>query len=175
VTKKTYNELRPTIQTGDCILWQGSGIISRAIRLWSKYSHASLVVRFHDKALAERVYLIEALTHGLKLTALSERSRGYKGNVFHLSVPLSHAQRTIILADALHKCSITKGYDYKGLFLNMLGRINHDASNYICSEFVFDEMILCGYVRPRKKTPRPGDLPEWLGGELTQIIVQKQR
>ena len=123
-----YLKYREKIRTGDAILWKGKGIISWLIRRWSKYSHASLVIRLHKyKDFVNRVFMVEALSHGLKLTLLSKRIKDYDGEVFWLPVKMDEGQRVKTIRYALVECAETDGYDYEGLFKNVFGRVSQDA------------------------------------------------
>lgn len=165
-----YKDLRSNIKTGDCILWQGESLLSRVIRYFSEYSHASLVIRLNEyEGLKDRVFLVEALSYGLKLKLLSERIRDYDGKVFHFEVPLEIDERDRIRAFSLIKCAEGIPYDYHSLFWNALGRVNMDAKRYFCSEFVWAAWRAVGFVGQVGTAPRPGDIPKWVKGKLARI------
>lgn len=163
---RPYSKIRPEIHTGDAILFQGNGIISRMIRHWSDMSHAALVIRLRRYSdLGGRVFLVEALSHGLKLRLLSDVIRGYNGRIFHLGMGASKRQRLKILEFALTECATTEGYDYEGLFGNIFGRVNRDARRYFCSEWVWFAWEFGGVIPKSSnmiKAPTPGDLVKWV-------------
>ena len=168
-----YYALRDQIKTGDAILWNGAGLISSAIRRWSKFSHVSLVVRMPDyDRLKERVFMVEALNHGLEFTLLSNQLEGYSGQAHWMSVGMTTEQQSLSRAHALLECASTTGYDYKSLFRNVLGRVSMDARHYFCSEFVWFNYIYAGRVEATKKAPRPGDLVDWVSDPLACEPVQ---
>ncbi len=155
-----YERARQRMATGDVILWKGNGLISRAIRLWTPFSHASLVLRLKEfKGLKDRRFLLEALASGIELRLLSRRLNGYKGEAWWFPLLDEYqGKRAEIAAWALNQ--VGKGYDYGSLIRNMLGRVNADARSYFCSEFVFLAYKRAGIVRG-VKAPRPGDIPDW--------------
>ena len=169
-----YSDIRPNIRTGDCILWKGDSWVSRQILRFSAYSHVSLVVRL-DKysAMADRVFLVEALGNGIVFRLLSERMKDYNGRVFFFGVNLLQHQRDDIRDSSLLNVTRNVKYDYKSLFRNLAGRVNMDADKYICSEYVWAEWLNVNFVKPFKptkrhpqgKAPTPGDLPNWARGQ----------
>jgi len=157
-----YAELRHKMKTGDAILWTGSGIISWLIRLKSKRSHASLVVRLKKyQGLRDRVFLVEALAGGLELRLLSERVHGYRGSVSLVSTDLNGGQRRVCRNRALVKCAEGIKYDYGSLFRNILGRVSVNVRRFFCSEFVWWIWQEASYVEKNTKAPVPGDLEEY--------------
>jgi hypothetical protein len=164
-----YQEIRPLIVSGDCILWKGNGFISRAIRVWSEYSHASLVVKLDRyRNLWNRVFLVEALETGLELRLLSERLKGYDGEAYLFRVGLDEEKAEEVVQVALTACALGVRYDYKSLFRNIVGRVSLDARRYFCSEFVYDIWKKIG-IADGDVAPRPGDLVNLIDGELVKI------
>lgn len=158
-----YVDLRPRIHTGDAILWKGHGLISKMILKFTPFSHASLVVRMKEyAALLDRVFLVEALSEGLRFTLLSERLENYKGEAYWMSVGLSLEQIEKSRAHALVECGKCVKYDYHSLLKNAVGKVSSDATSYFCSEFVWINWVEAGVVAPLiakvNKAPRPGDL-----------------
>lgn len=167
--------VRETLFTGCAILWRDNSLLSRAIRMWSEFSHASLVVRMFDAGAGkDRVYLIEALELGLTLRHLSTRLAEYRGQAYVFRPVLSPRQQNAIRLFATDKTAEGVRYDYKGLFANIFGRISMDARRYICSEFVWAAWLHANAVADIGKAPRPGDIVPWarkhrLGGDLVQV------
>ncbi len=165
--------------TGTVILWQGNSLLSRAIRMFTRYSHASLVVRDLDPEKRDRVWLVEALETGLELRLLSERIKGYNGRVFAFRPTgldvLGRQER--VKSFALDQCGRGIRYDYAGLFANILGRVSQDASRYFCSEFVATALEQAGINRIAsfrdERAARPGDIPDWFVGEMREIEVPR--
>jgi hypothetical protein len=181
--QKQYAEVRDTIRTGDCIQWKSKGLIPRIIRLWSEYSHSSLVVRFDKyEDMVDRVFLIEALSGGLTMTLLSKRIQETKGTVFLFQVNNHYDDsEAAIRRDASVALAHGIKYDYKSLFMNMMGRVSNDASRYFCSEFVWEKWRKSGMLRgnmtalglkmlEKKRAPRPGDIPLWVHGKTTELL-----
>ncbi len=178
-----YKRLREEIRTGDCILWKSRGLLPWVIQLWSEYSHASLVVRLDLYAgLRDRVFLVEALSHGLALTLLSARLESTRGEawLFHPD-GLGAAEEDRLRESALLNCAKGAGYDYGGFLANLFGRVSMDAQRYFCSEHVWSEWKTAGVLTFAALTPlgaeshmlrlapRPGDIPRWIYGTRTQL------
>jgi hypothetical protein len=158
---KNYFAIRPFINSGDCILWKGRGLISRLIRLWSEYSHASLVLKLEEfEGLKNRRFLLEALPSGIELRLLSERLKDYKGEAYWMQLDLTSRdeKRKNIVEWALKQ--VGKKYDFGSLLKNAISRVNADGRKYFCSEFVYMAYKYVGLVG-EEKAPRPGDIVKW--------------
>lgn len=169
-----YPALRPWLTTGAVILWRGDSLLSRAIRLFTPYSHASLVVRDLDSLDRNRVFLVEALETGLELRLLSERIKGYNGRVFAFRpYGLAKCVQERVKSFAIDQCARGIRYDYKGLFANIFGRVSEDARRYFCSEFAALALEQAGVHRSAPflgpRAARPGDIPKWFVGETREI------
>lgn len=173
-----YPVLRPWLTTGAVILWQGRSLLSRAIRLFTPYSHASLVVRGLDDLDRNRVFLVEALETGLELRLLSERVKGYNGRVFAFRpYGLTKSAQGRVKSFAIDQCARGIRYDYKGLLANIFGRVSEDARRYFCSEFAALALEQAGVYRSAPflgfHAARPGDIPKWFVGETREIEVPR--
>jgi uncharacterized protein YycO len=166
----SIDNLEPTMQSGDCILWQGDGLIAKAIRLFSTHSHASAVIRLQDSP--DKVFVVEAVATGLELRALRRRIEGYKGKVF-LFQPrfMEEEQRRRFAEFCIDELAQDKRYDWSGLFRNIGGRVSQDMNRYFCSEFYWSALRASGRVQFVSKAPRPGDIPKWVAGELMEITT----
>ena len=175
---RSFNYLRnrDKITTGSCILWKGKGIVSWLIRRFSKFSHASFVIRLDrlGPRFIDRIFLVEALAEGPTLRLLSSRIADFKGEVY-LFIPDNVETTSCLLDQALTICAEGLPYDYQSLFTNILGRVNSDARKFFCSELVDFIWQKCHIPRrqnlkvPPNKAPRPGDIPNWYNGELIKI------
>lgn len=183
-TLKTYDEIRPSLRTGDCVLWQSRGLVPWVIQRWTDYSHAALIVLLDKYAgLTDRVFLVEAVSKGLQLTLLSQRIPAPgKGRAFIFQPCTLHGySQNTIRADAVTATAAGIRYDYKGLIANIFGRVSMDARRYFCSELVWAKWHQAGVLRydnltsagqralERNRAPRPGDLPDWVRGEITEV------
>lgn len=174
----SYDAIRPWLTTGTIILWQGDDLLSRAIRCFSMFSHASLVVRDLDPEQTERVDIIEALATGLEMRHLSERIKGYDGRVFAFQVHGMDFYKDVqarIKSFALDECGKGVPYDYAGLFANILGHVSERMNRMFCSEFAAKALEQAGIPRlpgyQNGKAARPGDIPVWFYGALREIKV----
>jgi uncharacterized protein YycO len=168
-----YDAIRPRLTTGCAVLWKGNGLLSRAIRLFSEFSHASLIVRLDEyQGLKDRVFLVEALATGLELRLLSERITGYDDEI-DIFTPrgLGLDQQDAVRDFALVQCAKGVPYAYGSLFANILGHVCEDAHKYFCSEFVWAAWLTARVVtrRPDNTAPRPGDIPLWCPGGRERI------
>ena len=164
------DEIRHKIKSGHIILWKGEGLISRIIRLFSEYSHASLVVRLDRyKGLKDRVFLIEALATGLEPRLLSKRLKHYKGEAFILvpdDITDEVAEKITVLA--LEKCAEHVKYDFKSLVKNIFGRVSLSARQFFCSEWVWWVRVKLGLSK-NSVAPRPADLPKLIPGKIYKL------
>ena len=174
----SYAAIRPWLTTGTIILWQGDDLLSRAIRCFSQFSHASLVMRDLDPENTGRVEIIEALATGLELRHLSARIQGYSGRVFAFRpLGLTAEVRARVKSFALGECGRGVPYDYAGLLANILGRVSENAHRYFCSEFAARALERAGVSRlpayRNGEAARPGDIPVWFSGALRQVEVPR--
>lgn len=132
-----YLKIRPILKTGDAIQWGSNSIIGKIIRTVtdSKVNHTAMVIRFPTYN-QDRIFIIEALNHGLVLNSLSNRLLSHKGEVYHLPlVPMPKSLRTKIGKTALDNKGKRIKYDYPSLVRNLFGRVEKNNSKVFCSEF----------------------------------------
>lgn len=83
--KQTYGAIRPTLRTGDILLFSGRGFASNLIKLatWSKFSHVATVNVGHNglRYCWESTTMNEG-TSGVQCTPLCEKLREYNGRVW---------------------------------------------------------------------------------------------
>ena len=168
-----YSEIRDSIKTGDKILWKGTGRISRLIRWFSKdFSHASFVVRLDQyQGLRGRVFLVNAtLKSGVTFQLLSERLVEEHGQAY-LFQPSGITERQRETCHTLAILAAAEGYEYDswGVLKNIFGRVFVDAEKFFCTEVGWWLWKEGGFVSG-EIAPRPGDIPEWIDGELTPIL-----
>lgn len=159
--------------SGDCLLWKGGSLISRLIRLWTSYSHASLIVRLED--CGGKLYLVEAVASGVEFRDAERRILESRDEVFLFRPKwIMPTMRRCLVKQAMDATSLEIGYDFKGLFANAVGRVSTDAKRYFCSEFVWDTWTRCGIAPDWSVTaPRPGDIPNRIAGYLYRIERKK--
>jgi len=158
--KSTYSRHREGINSGDVILWKGTGLISRLIRFFGGYSHASLVLRLDEfKGLTDRRFILEANATGIELRILSWRVQKYSGEAWWLPLKEEYCgTREKIVTWALDQ--VGTPYDFHSLFKNIFGRVSADCTRYFCSEYIFLAYRTAGLVQG-KTAPRPGDIAKW--------------
>lgn len=134
-----YYMARDRIRTGDPIQFASDTGIGKVIQWWTKseVNHTAMAIRFKDfEEEVDRVFIIEALEHGLQLSSLSERLKTQKGRAYWL--PLNEQFNLIrkkIGGNGLLYLGNRIKYDYQGCILgNMFGRAKKDATKLFCSE-----------------------------------------
>jgi len=135
---QSYREARPDFREGDMLLFRGKGLIGTLIRAMthSPYSHAGLVYRFEG-----RVYVLEAVGHGVRLILMSELEKHYNGGIDYYAVvgAEDEARRS-----AVGFCfrQLGKLYSKRGIFRFLLAllfdyRVSSDEEEeWFCSELV---------------------------------------
>lgn len=153
-----YDELRPEIKTGDCLLWANNTALGWLIRKFSHapVNHASLIIRLELQGLKDRVWQLEALARGIEFHLVSRSLRNYGGRVYWLKLHDKYNPiRPGIAAWALPLEGTP--YDYRSLFRNAVSRVNADARKFFCSEYLYMAYYRHRIV-PRTKAPTPGGL-----------------
>ena len=173
----SYNDIRPKLMTGWSVLWSGKNAVSKLIRLFSEFSHASLLVRINNySSLENRVFLIEAISSGLRLTLMSERVKNYSSDIYLFKPEeLDRTSSEAILYYALIECAKLKKYDYGSLFANIFGRVPLSAKSYFCSEFVWSCYLAASLTYKNEQAPRPDDIINWLPGTLYKLEVPAEK
>ena len=171
---KVYNSVKRSLKSGDLILWKGNSLISRLIRKFTVYSHASYVMKlteFND--LKRRRFVLEALAVGVVPRLLSHRLENYNGSAFLYPLKdVSSYTRKKTVTWGLTQIGTGKKYDFHSLFRNIFGLVLPETSRFFCSEFVYFAYLYAGIVEKEEKAPRPGDLLKWkeLYGKPIQLI-----
>jgi len=173
-----YYMARDRIRTGDPIQFASNSLVGNIIRWWTKadVNHTAMAIRFKDyESEIDRVFVIEALEHGLQLSSLSEKLKKHKGQAYWLPLreDFNSIRKKIGAKGLLHLGNRIK-YDYEGCLLgNTFGRAKKDADKLFCSEafwlFVesavlecpdrtLQEMIIHGNNYLNNEAPTPADI-----------------
>lgn len=161
MTMELYTQHQNTMKTGDCLLWRSRSILGWLIRLFSraKVNHAGLVVRPNEYGhFKDRRFTLEALEDGIILRLLSERLRGFRGQVYLYPLKDEFAETR----DEIGRWALTQEgtpYDYGSLFKQIFGRVSAEMTRYFCSEFCYVAWRESGLPVSETKAPRPGDVP----------------
>jgi hypothetical protein len=170
------------MQSGDFIQVRGTSTISDIIMSITAYSHSMGVIRYPRNVLPhypnDRVYVVESTVNetanGLQVRNFRERflkDHDHGAEWFWIRTNLSQIQR--VRAREFYIIETAKGipYDFKTLFLNLLGYMPFGFGKYICSEVVFACMIAIGaYKGDTTYAPRPGDLDVWLSDIIVDTV-----
>jgi hypothetical protein len=156
--KVGYAEAREYIDTGDVILFHGHSLLGTLIQLKSKYwTHIGIAINLPQFEGAEkRRWLAESIAAGPSLSLLSKRVEEYSGVVAW--APLKNfttEQRNSIGSTALKYMGVA-GYDYFGLFAQLMSRPKVEDHDVICSEYFQVAMGMQGKVlRPDEVAKLP--------------------
>jgi len=102
---------------------------------------------------------------------LSERLKNFKGKVWWLPLKKKYEDKRNSIAEwAIQEIAKGKGYDYKSLFKQILGRVSIETGKYFCSEFVHASLVFGASIALPMKAARPGDL-ENLGVYEKRILI----
>jgi hypothetical protein len=169
VTKKTYQQIRGSLKTGDIVLFSGKGGVSDWIKLFtgSKWSHVGMVLCLSQM---DMVLLWESTTlsglpdiesgqarKGVQLVPLSERLRMYKGDVAvrSLSKPVTPEMETAL--GKFRKQASRLSYEenmvelIKSAWDGPLGGNKENLSSVFCSELVAESYQRLGLLEEPPK------------------------
>lgn len=146
----TYATLRDNLATGDIVLFEGRGLISRAIQ-WltgSRYSHVGMVVHvpeydfvclWESTTLSNVANLVTGQkTRGVQLAPLSQRIANYQGNI---AVRLLQTYQPVNPHHLMALRHSLRGREYERKPLQLLRSVwrrnrKADLSSVFCSELV---------------------------------------
>ena len=188
-----YEQIRPSLRTGDIVLFSGRRLISRLIQIGtlSRWSHVGVVIRLPDNyntvLLMEsttisrvRDYFTRRVIRGVSMVLLSDRVRTYKGRV---------AVRRLVNVDRDDEFEAAfarlrrqlHGRRYETSLMELLRsavdlpfwRNRRDLSSVFCSELVAEGYIraglLSGKMPPNEYTPDDFAHIRLKKGDLTGI------
>lgn len=162
----TYPDVRPKLVSGHVVTFEGSDLLSWAIRFFAPGgSHTAMVLRLTD--CPDTVFLLESLEHGPTLTRMSRRISNYRGRV-HLQMPdISKRQQQAVTAMALRLLGARVGYDYPSLVRQVRRRVAMNMKRGFCSETVQYLLTHACVMPPQLEAMTPGELRRALGCEVT--------
>ena len=161
------------MKSGDLVEFRSTGLLGSIVRKFTgeDVNHSAIVFRIDDyKFIKDRVFLIDARSMGLEITAFSERLLGYEGEVYWYKLKADDTQRDMLISYAISlatKKREDKLYDYAGLFENMFHRVGVDMSKVFCSEVYHVCLMVAGIVPAVDQCCRPG--------EFTRLGVHEPR
>lgn len=181
--KTCYSDIRTALNTGDLVLFSGSGIISASIKFFtrSKYSHIGMVLRLeHDflaiwesTTLSPLVDMDTGLpTKGVRVVPLSESIRSAKKVVVRQLLGAGITDIDVTRLMQLRKDFVGRPYEQherellKAAYDGPGGRNHPDLSSIFCSELVAAAYQHIGLIDsdipPNEFTP--GDFSERRNG-----------
>lgn len=192
---REYDEVRSDLNTGDIVLFSGTGIISKTIQVISKskWSHVGMVIKDHEwdmlllweSTTLSKVKDVESRSQkqGVALRPLSARVRDYPVG----RVAFRHLQDVAITKEVKQSLiafrNEIKGRDYeqsklelmKSAYDGFLGKNEEDLSSVFCSELVAEALQR---MQVLKEHDEPGGFPsnEYTPADFgkSEILGQKQ-
>lgn len=151
-----YEALRPTLDTGDVVLFSGKGGISAGIKWFtkSKWSHVGMVIRSIE---LDALLLWESTTlgklkdvesgkkrQGVQVTPLSARIQTYDGEVGVRTLAVEESKRKNFLSDLVTLRNDLRQRPYeqskieliRSAYDGVFGANEEDLSSVFCSELV---------------------------------------
>jgi len=161
-----YPDIRRQLVSGHVVTFEGSDMLSRAIRWFAPGgSHTAMVLRVSD--CPGTIFLIEALEHGPTLTRMSRRISNYNGRI-HIQMPaVATRQQRLITAMALRLLGARVAYDYPSLLCQTRRRVALNMRRSFCSEMAQYLLTQAGVMSPHRLAMTPGELRHELGHEVT--------
>src|SRR3972149_5502847 len=189
--KDPYQKLRPSLETGDLVLFSGKGDIPAVIKWFSgsKWNHIGMVLNIQEwdtillwestilsrlKDVAEK-----KIKHGVQLVALSERVSTYTGAVAYRKLNVTRTDEMIqSLIKFRHE---VKDKPYEQSVMELIkssidfGGWNHknkeDLSSLFCSELIAEAYQRMGILDESKPSNEytPRDFTLEISGELPLI------
>ena len=140
-----YDQYKEQFRTGDILQWQSYSAIGKIIRWKTNVpeiskeetpNHSSMVIRLIEWEGAERRrYHTEAMERGVYPNILSARLKEFEGKVWWLPLKEEWDPKRTEIGMRLTECW-GKGYDYKSLVWQLIGKVSIDARQLFCSETV---------------------------------------
>jgi hypothetical protein len=164
-----YAEIRPNLNTGDIVLFDGKGPISVGIKmgcLFSKWSHVGLVIKIDDPAFP-MVMLYESTTisniedaetgverKGVQLVPLSTRLEKYNGNIGIRHLKCSEDDRHELRRSFASTREKFNGRPYEKSKIELVksawdgpgGKNQPDTSSLFCSELAAETFQRAGIL-----------------------------
>ena len=164
---KSYNDIRTSLNTGDIVLFSGSGVISKTIQYFSRsfWSHIGMVIRdeewkmllLWESTTLSKVKDVESRgqRQGVAIRPMSDRLRDYPvGKVAFRKL------QNITITDEMKQVLIAfrdeiKGRNYeeskielmKSAYDGFLGDNKEDLSSVFCSELVAEALQRIGVLK----------------------------
>lgn len=167
-----YQTYRHFMKTGDIIEFSSNTMLGKGIRLVTgkHVNHTAKVIRLEQYDV-ERIFLLEALEHGIVLTILSTRLQQHDGKAFWRGLAKNAEPFRLAMGQAALSRVGTK-YDYKSILKQLFAKVSIEADKLFCSEFVYWVDFISGApVKQLAKSPWPGEFGEvGIYGEERRIL-----
>jgi hypothetical protein len=151
-----YKETRKTILSGDLIEFAANSILGASIRAATgqNVNHSALAIWMRPGVTSQfsvrdeseaRLYIIEAISNGVRLSFLSSTLKKYSGSVYRSRLSHDHDKsRQRIVGEALKLEG--QSYDYFSLVSNLWSRTKLDTNRLFCSEAIQIALIRAGVL-----------------------------
>jgi len=175
-----YLAIRDKLHTGDVLLFEGQGIISRLIQIitGNRISHVAMVYRMgRDLYCYESTSMLKG-KNGVQISLLSNRLDGYKGKVW---VRRMECNRDAIFFQTLRDLRQEfKGKKYERNLWELLGaalpwRNVANLETIFCSELIAEAFQRWGFLLPLKPANEytPADFDRMDNNELYLAVLAK--
>jgi hypothetical protein len=149
---------RHRMGTGDIIEFRSNTLVGWGIRKFTGYSvnHTALVIRLGQYD-PNRVFVLEALEHGVVLNLLSRRLAAFDGRAWWLGLKPEYGfHRMDIGRIALGHVGVK--YDFGSILRQLVARVSVDARAFFCSEYAYLPLLEAGLPVRRETAPWPGEM-----------------
>ena len=159
----TYSVFRDRIFTADLIEFASYTPLGWIIRKGTgrEVNHTAFTWKLDKYAgITDRLFLLEALGHGLEWNSLSGRLSSFRGKVYWSKLNVDQSVRDFMLCVAIQKATRIhkqKRYDYISLFRNAYRTVNINERAWFCSEFYHYLLIAAGLLPKGERARRPGE------------------
>jgi len=170
----TYDEIRPTLRTGDIVLFKGKHFRDKFLRLFCEYSHVSMIIIMPFDGCVNRVCTIEEQYPRAKFAALSVELTKH-GEAFLIRSSLGTEQQEKISAYLFDKVAEAHPYDVLGLiqtgYKMMFGqKIKLNKKSAYCSALIGAALNHVGRIKITE-APLPDDIPKLLGRSVVPFSL----
>ena len=170
-----YYPVRRFIQTGDLMEWStDDNFAAWSIRKKTKkdVNHSAMFVRSKIPGHRDRIFIIEAVSHGVVSSVFTHRLNMHKGKVWWY--PLDPAKvpmqkRYDMLYWTLTQVGSRKGYDFEDLLKQLTESVALNYNKFFCSELYHAGLIEAGII------PTEWEYPARRPGEFAELGVHKER
>jgi hypothetical protein len=161
-----YSKVRDRILTADLIEFASYTPLGWIIRKGTgrEVNHTAFTWKLdHYAGIRDRLFLLEALGHGLEWNSLSGRISSFRGKVYWSKLNVEDCVRNFMLCEAIRKSTKIRGkkrYDYISLLRNAYRTVNINDRAWFCSEFYHYLLVAASLLPKGERARRPGEFKD---------------